>query len=80
MPEWETRMGKKQQPSEEIILDEKVRDELTIEKGVVMFLRKPAKMGEDRVIWIPRIYVRNGLVDPSSVYDIFLRRVPKEEP
>ncbi len=73
-------MGKKQQPSEEIILDEKVRDELTIEKGVVMFLRKPAKMGEDRVIWIPRIYVRNGLVDPSSVYDIFLRRVPKEEP
>jgi hypothetical protein len=53
--------------------------ELTLEKGYVMFKRKPAKMGEDYIFWIPRVYVRNGLVDPACEYEIFLRKVPKQQ-
>jgi hypothetical protein len=47
--------------------------ELTLEKGFVMFKRKPAKMGEDHIFWIPRVYVRNGLVDPHVEYEIYLK-------
>ncbi len=51
--------------------------ETTLEKGYVMFKRKPAKMGEDYIFWIPRVYVRNGLVDTTCEYEIYLRKVPK---
>jgi len=47
---------------------------LGIEQGFVKFARKPAKMGEDYIFWIPRVYVRNGLVDPSCEYEVFLRK------
>ncbi|MBN2150296.1 MAG: hypothetical protein JW839_02505 [Candidatus Lokiarchaeota archaeon] len=49
---------------------------LGLEDGVVMFTRKPAKMGDDYIFWIPRVYVRNGLVDTSVEYEIYLRKVP----
>ncbi len=45
-----------------------------IEQGVVKFLRKPAKMGSDYIFWIPRVYVKNGLVDPKAEYDLYLRK------
>nr|MDO8085769.1 hypothetical protein [Candidatus Sigynarchaeum springense] len=45
-----------------------------IEQGLVKFARKPAKMGTDYVFWIPRVYVRNGLVDPACEYDVFLKK------
>jgi len=41
---------------------------------VVKFARKPAKMGEDYIFWIPRVYVKNGLVDTSCEYDVFLKK------
>ena len=47
---------------------------LGLEHGVVKFARKPAKMGEDYIFWIPRVYVKNGLVDPSCEYEVFLRK------
>ncbi|MEX2680394.1 MAG: hypothetical protein Q6373_002245 [Candidatus Sigynarchaeota archaeon] len=53
--------------------------ELTIEKGVVKFMRKPAKMGDDYIFWIPRVYIKNGLVDPSVEYDVYLRKRPKKQ-
>jgi len=40
---------------------------------------KPAKMGTDYIFWIPRVYVRNGLVDPGAEYEIYLRKAPKEK-
>ncbi|MEX2728878.1 MAG: hypothetical protein Q6353_016600 [Candidatus Sigynarchaeum springense] len=46
-----------------------------IEQGVVKFMRKPAKMGTDYIFWIPRVYVKNGLVDPACKYDVYLRKV-----
>ncbi len=49
-----------------------------IEQGIVKFTRKPAKMGEDFIFWIPRVYVRNGLVDPNSEYEIFLAKKKKD--
>jgi len=47
---------------------------LGIEQGFVKFSRKPAKMGEDYMFWIPRVYTRNGLVDTSIEYEVFLRK------
>jgi hypothetical protein len=45
-----------------------------IEQGIVKFTRKPAKMGEDYILWIPRVYVKNGLVDHDVTYEIFLKK------
>ena len=53
-------------------------DDFTLEKGVVKFTRKPAKMGEDYIFWIPRVYVRNGLVDVSVEYEVYLKKIPKK--
>jgi hypothetical protein len=52
--------------------------ELTLEKGVIKFTRKPAKMGEDYIFWIPRVYVKNGLVDPTVEYEIYLKKIQKK--
>ncbi len=53
--------------------------ELTLEKGVVKFMRKPAKMGEDYIFWIPRVYIKNGLVDPGIEYGVYLRKRSKKQ-
>lgn len=45
-----------------------------LEQGIVKFTRKPAKMGEDFIFWIPRVYLKNGLVDPSAEYEIYLKK------
>jgi len=45
-----------------------------LEQGIVKFMRKPAKMGEDFIFWIPRVYIKNGLVDPSVEYEIYLKK------
>jgi len=47
---------------------------LGLEQGFVKFARKPAKMGMDYVFWIPRVYVKNGLVDPACEYEVYLKR------
>ena len=47
------------------------------EQGIVKFTRKPAKMGEDFIFWIPRVYIRNGLVDPSIEYEIYIKKGQK---
>lgn len=44
------------------------------EQGVVKFARKPAKMGQDYILWIPRVYLKNGLVDPTVVYEVYLKK------
>jgi hypothetical protein len=49
-----------------------------IEQGVVKFTRKPAKMGDDFIFWIPRVYVKNGLVDPAVEYEVYFRKVEKK--
>jgi hypothetical protein len=45
-----------------------------LEQGVVKFARKPAKMGTDFILWIPRVYIKNGLVDPHAEYEVYLRK------
>lgn len=45
------------------------------ETAVIRFRRKPAKMGADYIFWIPRTYIRNGLVDPTVEYEVYLKRV-----
>ncbi|NMC06620.1 MAG: hypothetical protein GYA24_15490 [Candidatus Lokiarchaeota archaeon] len=45
-----------------------------IEQGVIKFARKPAKMGEDYIFWIPRVYIKNGLVDPHAEYEVYLKK------
>lgn len=45
-----------------------------LEQGVVKFSRKPAKMGTDYIFWVPRVYVKNGLVDPACEYEVYLRK------
>lgn len=41
----------------------------------VVFTRKPAKMGEDFIFWVPRVYVKNDVIDPSATYEVYLRKV-----
>jgi hypothetical protein len=43
-------------------------------QGVVKFTRKPAKMGMDYIFWVPRVYVKNGIVDPRVEYEVFLKK------
>ncbi len=50
-----------------------------IEQGIVKFTRKPAKMGDDYIFWIPRVYIRNGLVDTNCEYEIYLRKLLKKD-
>jgi hypothetical protein len=47
-----------------------------IEQGIIKFTRKPAKMGDDYIFWIPRVYIKNGLVDSTCIYEIFLKKRP----
>jgi hypothetical protein len=49
-----------------------------LDQGVVKFTRKPAKMGTDFIFWVPRVYIKNGLVDPTCEYEVFLKKNPKE--
>lgn len=46
-----------------------------LEQGVVKFMRKPAKMGDDYIFWIPRVYIKNGLVTPGIEYDVYLKKI-----
>jgi hypothetical protein len=48
-----------------------------IEQGVVKFSRKPAKMGTDYIFWVPRVYLKNGLVDQTCEYEGYLKRVTR---
>jgi hypothetical protein len=45
-----------------------------LEQGVVKFTRKPAKMGQDYIFWVPRVYLKNGLVDPRVEYEVYLKK------
>jgi hypothetical protein len=45
-----------------------------MEQGIIKFTRKPAKMGTDYIFWIPRVYVKNGLVDPRAEYEVYLKK------
>ncbi len=45
-----------------------------LEQGIVKFTRKPAKMGQDYIFWIPRVYIKNGLVDQACEYEVYLKR------
>jgi len=47
-------------------------------QGVVKFIRKPAKMGEDFILWLPRVYIRNGIIDVNAEYEIFMRKTAKK--
>jgi len=47
-------------------------------KRVFLGNKKPAKMGPDYIIIIPRIYIQNGLVDPEKTYDIYLEEIKKK--
>ncbi len=44
------------------------------EQGVVKFARKPAKMGTDYIFWVPRVYIKNGIVDPHVEYEVYLKK------
>jgi hypothetical protein len=50
-----------------------------LEQGIVKFTRKPAKMGDDHILWIPRVYIKNGLVDPNAEYEVYLKRKAKSD-
>ncbi len=45
-----------------------------LEQGIVKFTRKPAKMGEDYIFWVPRVYLKNGIVDPHVEYEVYLKK------
>ena len=40
--------------------------------------KKIAKMGDDYVIFMPRNYIRNELINPSKRYNIYLEEVKEE--
>ncbi len=48
-------------------------------EGIVKFAKKPAKMGDDLVFIIPRTYVRNGLVDKETEYNVYLQKKIEEK-
>lgn len=57
---------------------DEIEARLTIENGYLHFDRTPAKMGEDFIFWVPRVYIHNGLVDPAYEYRVFLKKIAKK--
>ncbi len=65
----------------EVTIAEKTRDldlqdgndDLKMNIKVIKFTRKPAKMGEDHIFWIPRVYIKEGLVDPSKTFLVYMK-------
>jgi len=37
------------------------------------------QMGEDFIFWIPRVYVKNDVIDPKSEYEVYLRKIKPGE-
>ncbi len=62
-----------------IITLEQALATLTIENGVVSFLRKPTSMGVGHVLYIPGLFVKNGLVDPGVEYKVILVKQAKKQ-
>lgn len=48
-------------------------------KKVVITRKKLASMGPDTVIIIPRIYIKNKILDPTKLYNVTLEEVTDEE-
>lgn len=48
-------------------------------QGVVKFKKKPAKSGPEYAFFIPRTFVKNGLIDVSKTYEIYLKVVEDDE-
>ena len=49
----------------------------------IKFIRKPSRKGEhpdDYNIKIPRLYIRNQIVDPTIAYEIRMIPIPKKKP
>ncbi|MEX2755251.1 MAG: hypothetical protein Q6365_007630 [Candidatus Sigynarchaeota archaeon] len=48
-------------------------------KQTIKFKKKPAKMGADHCFWIPRSFIKNGLIDVTKTYEVYLKEVPEEK-
>jgi hypothetical protein len=57
-----------------------IQELLTLENGFLHLKKKPSKMGEDRIFWIPREFIKNGLVDPDAEYHLYLLKVKPGKP
>lgn len=48
---------------------------MTQDKKLIKFTKKPAKQGEDYVVIIPRLYIRNDLINPQKTYNIYFEEI-----
>jgi hypothetical protein len=51
--------------------------DFVMKTNALRFDRKPAKMGEDFIFWIPRVYIKNELIDPACEYHVYLVKKAK---
>jgi len=49
------------------------------EKKVVKFTKKVAKTGRAYCFYIPSSFIKNGLIDPTKTYTVFLSPVKDEQ-
>lgn len=49
-----------------------MKDDIRLKKSVITFERKPSKQGDDYFFKIPRNYIRNNLINPEKIYNIYL--------
>jgi len=46
---------------------------------LITFERSPAKMGDDYIFWIPRLYIKNNLIDPNKKYKIYIEELDEKQ-
>jgi len=56
-----------------------IDDPFHFTKGFIKFTRKLTKMGQDFILWIPKTYVRNGLVETNAEYEIYVKKIVRKD-
>ncbi|KKN33207.1 hypothetical protein LCGC14_0806020 [marine sediment metagenome] len=48
------------------------KEDIHLKKKVIKFSKKPAKHGDYYIFHIPNSFIKEGLVDPSKKYTVYL--------
>jgi hypothetical protein len=63
-----------------IFYDEKLfenmdKGNISLKKKIIKFSKKPAKHGDYYIFHIPNSFIKEGLIDPSKKYTVYLEEI-----
>lgn len=48
-------------------------------KLIALKNKKLTSQGSDYVVWVPRVFVKNGIIDPEKRYNIYFEEIEEEK-